>query len=56
MSCQLCAVVSCALQDLAAGYMSGKLLMKLDCVNILLAHHTSQYYAFLDHVANTRNR
>jgi len=43
-------------QDLAAGYMSGKLLMKLDCVAFLLGHHTSEYYAFLDHPANTRNR
>ena len=28
-------------QDLAAGYMSGKLLLKLDGVGQLLAHHTS---------------
>lgn len=36
--------------------MSGKLLMKLDCVTFLLGHHTSEYYGFLDHPANTRNR
>ncbi|KAL6753879.1 armadillo-type protein [Haematococcus lacustris] len=43
-------------QDLSAGYMSGKLLMKLDCVAVLLAHHSSHYYAFLDHKVNSRNR
>lgn len=30
-----------ALQDLAAGYMSGKLLLKLDAIGFLLTHHTS---------------
>ena len=29
------------LQDLAAGYMSGKLLLKLDAIAFLLTHHTS---------------
>lgn len=43
-------------QDLAAGYMSGKLLLKLDAISYILTHHTSDYYAFLDHPANTRNR
>lgn len=28
-------------QDLAAGYMSGKLLLKLDAIGFLLTHHTS---------------
>ncbi len=36
--------------------MSGKLLLKLEAVGILLTHHTSTYYAFLDHRVNTRNR
>eukprot|EP00798_Chlamydomonas_sp_ICE-L_P019293 gene19293-25939_t len=43
-------------QDLAAGYMSGKLLMKLDSVRYILSHHTAEHYAFLNHPANTRNR
>jgi len=43
-------------QDLANGYMSGKLLLKLDAIGYLLNHHTAEYYAFLDHPANTRNR
>ena len=30
-----------ARQDLAAGYMSGKLLLKLDAIAFLLTHHTS---------------
>jgi hypothetical protein len=47
---------SCGLQDLATGYMSGKLLLKLEAVHYMLAHHTSAYYSFLDHAANSRNR
>ncbi|GFR52397.1 hypothetical protein Agub_g14907, partial [Astrephomene gubernaculifera] len=43
-------------QDLAAGYMSGKLLLKLDAVSQLLSAHTSEHYAFLDVAANGRNR
>lgn len=43
-------------QDLASGYMSGKLLLKLEAVGFMLCHHTSQYYTFLDHPANSRNR
>ena len=43
-------------QDLANGYMSGKLLLKLDSINHVLNHHTSEYYQFLDHPTNTRNR
>mmetsp|Transcript_8801 Transcript_8801/g.18815 ORF Transcript_8801/g.18815 Transcript_8801/m.18815 type:complete len:1064 (-) Transcript_8801:979-4170(-) len=43
-------------QDLAAGYMSGKLLMKLESITFLLSHHTAEYYGFLDHPTNTRNR
>lgn len=36
--------------------MSGKVLLKLDAINYLLNHHTAEYYSFLDHPANTRNR
>lgn len=43
-------------QELAAGYMSGKLLMKLDAVSQLLQQHTADHYAFLDAPANGRNR
>ena len=43
-------------QDLANGYMSGKLLLKLDAIGFLLAHHTAEFYSFLDHPTNTRNR
>eukprot|EP00877_Chromochloris_zofingiensis_P005215 jgi/Chrzof1/14695/Cz09g12110.t1 len=43
-------------QDLASGYMSGKLLLKLEAVAFMLAHHTSQYYTFLDCPVNSRNR
>jgi hypothetical protein len=44
------------IQDLATGYMSGKLLLKLEAVHFMLGHHTSAYYSFLDHAANSRNR
>jgi exportin-7 len=44
------------LQDLASGYMSGKLLLKLDAIAFILANHTSAHFAFLDHPTNSRNR
>jgi exportin-7 len=43
-------------QDLAAGYMSGKLLLKLEAISYILAHHTSEYFPFLDDPVNARNR
>jgi exportin-7 len=43
-------------QDLAAGYMSGKLLLKLEAVAYLLAHHSTEYYPFVSHPANRRAR
>ncbi|GAB4820934.1 hypothetical protein N2152v2_007980 [Parachlorella kessleri] len=43
-------------QDLAAGYMSGKLLLKLDSIAFLFTHHTADYFPFLTHPANLRNR
>uniref|UniRef100_A0A383V5G5 Exportin-7/Ran-binding protein 17 TPR repeats domain-containing protein n=1 Tax=Tetradesmus obliquus TaxID=3088 RepID=A0A383V5G5_TETOB len=43
-------------QDLATGYMSGKLLLKLEAVHFMLGHHTSAYYSFLDAPPNSRNR
>jgi exportin-7 len=43
-------------QDLAAGYMSGKLLLKLNTINYILGHHTHEYFPFLDEPLNTRHR
>ncbi|GJP71880.1 hypothetical protein CLOP_g2674 [Closterium sp. NIES-67] len=43
-------------QELAGGYMSGKLLLKLDSVNFVLANHTSEHFPFLDEPSSTRNR
>eukprot|EP00898_Chlorokybus_atmophyticus_P001655 jgi/Chlat1/2490/Chrsp175S02362 len=43
-------------QDLAAGYMSGKLLLKLDGINYILGNHTREHFPFLDEYRNTRNR
>lgn len=43
-------------QDLAAGYMSGKLMLKLDAVSFLLSHHTAEYFPFLANAANLRAR
>ena len=44
------------LQDLAVGFMSGKLLLRLDAVNRTLANHTPEHFPFLSQYANTRNR
>eukprot|EP00891_Asterochloris_glomerata_P007395 jgi/Astpho2/7395/fgenesh1_pm.00114_%23_12_t len=43
-------------QDLASGFMSGKLLQKLDTCAYILAHHTSDNFAFLADPVNARNR
>lgn len=43
-------------QELAAGYMSGKLLLKVDAVNYILEHHTKEYFPFLNENGNSRNR
>ena len=48
--------MACLLQDLASGFMSGKLLQKLDTSTYILAHHTSDNFAFLDDPVNARNR
>ena len=45
-----------AMQDLAAGYTSGKLLLKLDFTSYILQHHTAEHFAFLDDPANSRSR
>ena len=44
------------LQDLAVGFMSGKLLLRLDAVNQTLACHTADHFPFLNQPSNTRNR
>eukprot|EP00889_Picochlorum_renovo_P000192 jgi/Picre1/27222/NNA_000191.t1 len=43
-------------QDLAAGYMSGKVMLKLDAVSMLLQHHTSEYFPFLSCAPNSKCR
>jgi len=58
VSCTVCGVlylcVDGSLQDLASGYMSGKLLQKLEAVHFMLQHHTSEHFGFLEE--HTRNR
>lgn len=34
-------------QDLASGYMSGKLLLRLEAAGFLLTHHTAEHFPFL---------
>lgn len=46
----------CVLQDLASGYMSGKLLLKLEATAYILTHHTREHFGFLDDSSNARNR
>eukprot|EP00803_Ostreobium_quekettii_P004119 evm.model.scf_281.4 EVM.evm.TU.scf_281.4 scf_281:37255-51104(+) len=43
-------------QDLGGGYMSGKLLMKLETVNTLLQHHSSDRFDFLRQPTSFRSR
>jgi exportin-7 len=43
-------------KDLTAGYMSGKVLTKLESVSYLLTNHNPQQYAFLQANPNSRNR
>lgn len=44
------------LNELASGYMSGKLLLKLDSVSMAMQHHTADHFAFLREPANARSR
>lgn len=41
---------------ISSGYSSGKLLRKVELTSRLFAHHTSQYFPFLDVPANARGR
>jgi exportin-7 len=43
-------------QDLSAGYMSGKLLLKLDATAFLLRHHSAEHFPFLAAPENARAR
>jgi exportin-7 len=43
-------------QDLASGFMTSKLLLRLDAVSFVLLHHTSEYYSFLELPGNARSR
>lgn len=43
-------------KDLTGGYMSGKVLSKLDAVSFMLANHSPSHYTFLSASSNTRNR
>lgn len=43
-------------QELANGYISSKVLHKLESVHHILAHHSSAYFAFLENPVNFRNR
>jgi len=44
------------LADLAGGYSSGKMLLKLESVHFILAHHTASEFPFLEVSANSRLR
>ncbi|XP_078427480.1 ARM repeat superfamily protein isoform X2 [Wolffia australiana] len=42
--------------ELASGYMTGKLLLKLDTVKYIIGHHTREYFHFLEEYKCSRNR
>lgn len=42
--------------ELASGYMTGKLLLKLDTVKFIVAHHTSEHFPFLEEYRCSRSR
>ena len=44
------------MQELALGYMSGKLMLKLEAINFLLANHTRDNLPFMDQYQNMRHR
>eukprot|EP00850_Spirogloea_muscicola_P007102 SM000035S13082 [mRNA] locus=s35:297618:305506:+ [translate_table: standard] len=43
-------------QELAGGYMSGKLLLKLEAVGFILGHHSREHFPFLDEYSSSSNR
>ncbi|GLJ18772.1 hypothetical protein SUGI_0335220 [Cryptomeria japonica] len=42
--------------ELASGYMTGKLLLKLDTVKYIIGHHTREHFPFLEEYQSSRNR
>lgn len=42
--------------ELASGYMTGKLLLKLDAVNFIIANHTRENFPFLEEYRCSRSR
>ncbi|XP_031377633.1 exportin-7 isoform X1 [Punica granatum] len=42
--------------ELASGYMTGKLLLKLDTVKFIIANHTREHFPFLDQNRCSRSR
>lgn len=42
--------------ELASGYMTGKLLLKLDTVKFIIAHHTQEQFPFLEEYRCSRSR
>lgn len=45
-----------ALQELAAGFMSGKLMLKLEAISFLMTHHTAEHFPFLGTAGAWSNR
>ncbi|XP_068659491.1 uncharacterized protein [Aristolochia californica] len=42
--------------ELASGYMTGKLLLKLDMIKFIIAHHTREHFPFLEEHRCSRSR
>ncbi|KAG9454969.1 hypothetical protein H6P81_007873 [Aristolochia fimbriata] len=42
--------------ELASGYMTGKLLLKLDMIKFIIAHHTREHFPFLEEYRCSRSR
>ncbi|XP_042518350.1 exportin-7 isoform X2 [Macadamia integrifolia] len=42
--------------ELASGYMTGKLLLKLDTIKFIVAHHTREHFPFLEQPTCSRSR
>uniref|UniRef100_A0A1D1Y733 Exportin-7 n=1 Tax=Anthurium amnicola TaxID=1678845 RepID=A0A1D1Y733_9ARAE len=42
--------------ELASGYMTGKLLLKLDTVKFIIGHHTREHFPFLEEYRCSRSR
>ncbi|KAG5227768.1 ran-binding family protein [Salix suchowensis] len=42
--------------ELASGYMTGKLLLKLDAIKFIVANHTREHFPFLEEYRSSRSR